>query len=176
MTAAIEGANSGSGRGRRVPGPGVWGAVSAACGPMSRCSLLAGEPTYGWASCQHRASYGSWSQINQLPHAGATRAKRAAQTARSIRKDHNELSTTPPDRRRRDLPRRMTGCASLPEKTVPSRCNNSTRVRVRIPARVLPDPACRSSTSGSRRARRTSDRRPSAPGCGPATSPHRCSD
>lgn len=37
------------------------------------------------------ASSASWSPINQLPDADATRAKRAAQTARSIRKDHKRI-------------------------------------------------------------------------------------
>jgi hypothetical protein len=176
MTAAIEDANSGSGRGRRVPGPG--------CGERSVRPAAQCRGAVCWLESPHMAELRAniarliGQLVTDQPAARRWRDARKAcgSNSRSIRKDHNELSTTPPDRRRRDLPRRMTGCASLPEKTVPSRCNNSTRVRVRIPARVLPDPACRSSTSGSRRARRTSDRRPSAPGCGPATSPHRCSD
>src|SRR6476619_266318 len=72
MMAVIEGANSGLGRGRCVPGPGGVGeAVSAAGGTTSWRIPL------GWRirlclrfRANTRASSGSWSQINQPPGTG----------------------------------------------------------------------------------------------------------
>jgi hypothetical protein len=93
-------------------------------------------------------------------HRHADRAARSGSIKTSSRPHHRLPG--------RNLPTRMTRCASPPEKQCRAVATIRHALRLRKPTRVLPDPACRSSTSVTRRARRRSDPRPTAPGCGRA--------